>query len=238
MKWGVEAFILILPLALISILYEYSRSLAYKIDLAIDYNAPLLLEKYLFGAPLAVYFQSFSWEPLNVFFSVIYSLHPLYFILLLLFILVLDRTVYKHALISVTVASTVAIAFYILWPVAPPWIAVPGITRMPNYLFRVIGRSTSIDPNAYAAMPSMHVAYSYFFAYYSIIVSGERRGWKWLVWGGRLMALLMPITVIYTGNHYLLDVFMGLLIAMLSLEAANIVYRRLQPSWIVFMRQS
>lgn len=232
----IEAVYLISPLVVILIFYEYSRSLAFKMGPAIDYNLPLSVENVLFGAPLAVYFQSASFWLFNIVFSIVYSLHPTYFILLLLYLLIYKKDLYKHALVAVTVASVIAITLYILWPVAPPWIAVPGITRIPNYIFRILGIEKSIDPNAYAAMPSMHVAYAYFFAYYSLLLGDKSR--KLLVLAGRLILLLMPIAVIYTGNHYLLDVMAGIGVAILSIEVANTVYRRIQPSWIVFMRQS
>lgn len=231
-----ELIYLVSPLVVILILYEYSRSLAFRLGPAIDYNLPLSVENAIFGAPLAVYFQSASFWLFNLVFSIVYSLHPTYFILLLLYLLIYKKDLYKHALVAVTIASGIAIALYIFWPVAPPWIAVPGITRIPNYVFRILGIEKSIDPNAYAAMPSMHVAYAYFFAYYSLILGSRSK--RLLVLAGRLILLFMPITVIYTGNHYLLDVLAGIGVAVLSIEAANIAYRKIQPSWIVFMRQS
>lgn len=231
------AILLLSPLMVTLEFYEYSRSLAFKFRPAIDYNLPLNLEKALFGAPLAVYFQSASNWLFNFLFSIVYSLHPTYLVLLLFYLLIRRREIYKHALGSIVVSSAIAIILYIVWPVAPPWIAVPGITRIPNRVFRLLGIDKTIDPNAYAAMPSMHVAYSYFFAYYSIIL---RDGFnkRLLVLFGRSIVALMPLAVIYTGNHYLLDVLAGLGVAILSIIVVNRVYRRLQPPWVVFTRHS
>lgn len=228
-----EGLRLTIPLLGILLAYSFSRSLAARLTPTVTYSIPLEFETRLFGAPLAVYFQYASSPWLDAFFSIIYSLHPAYFILLLLFMLFYDVELYKHALASTILSSSIAVIIYVAWPVAPPWIAVPGLTKTPNYVLDILGLNKIVDPNPYAAMPSMHVAYSLLFVYYSTLFA-ERLGWalwaRGLACFGGIIAVLMPITVIYTGNHYLLDVLAGLGLATSSIKAADAILGGLSHS--------
>ncbi len=210
---------LAMPFAAIFILYEESRSIAFKLNSGVTYSLPLSFEEYFFGAPLAVFFQLHRVWFLDVFCSVVYSLHPLYLLILILYLLIFDLDNYIHALVTVGTASLIAVATYIAWPVAPPWIAYPGITRIPNIVFRALGLEKSIDPNPYAAMPSMHVAYSFFFYYYIKRAFGDRHAKLLLM--GYFMVIAVPFAVIYTGNHYLLDVVAGFMVAVISVKIGD-----------------
>ncbi|MCE4601239.1 MAG: phosphatase PAP2 family protein [Desulfurococcales archaeon] len=212
-----------MPFAVIFILYEASRSIAFRFNSGVTYGLPLSFEEHFFGAPLAVFFQLHRVWLLDVFCSIIYSLHPLYLFILILYLLVFDLDNYIHALVTVGTASLIAVATYIVWPVAPPWIAYPGITRIQNIVFRALGLEKSIDPNPYAAMPSMHVAYSFFFYYYIKKAFGNKHAKLLLI--GYFMVIAVPFTVIYTGNHYLLDVIAGFIVALVSVKIGDIVLR-------------
>ena len=75
--------------------------------------------------------------------------------------------------------------------------------------------------NVYAAMPSMHVAWSIIAG--ALLISAFRgRWWAWTL--GVLHPVLMGIAVIVTANHYLLDVVVGVLAllgALLILHASR-----------------
>lgn len=61
--------------------------------------------------------------------------------------------------------------------------------------------------NQYAAMPSMHVGWSVFFAI--VIVSITKPWWRWII---VLHPVAMTYTVVVTGNHYWLDGIVGVAI--------------------------
>src|SRR4029078_1544301 len=73
--------------------------------------------------------------------------------------------------------------------------------------FNAYGRLPSMV-NVYAAMPSMHLAWS-IIAGALLISAVQGRWWAWLL--GVMPPWLMGIAVIVTANHYLLDVVVGVL---------------------------
>jgi hypothetical protein len=66
--------------------------------------------------------------------------------------------------------------------------------------------------NQYAAMPSMHVGWSVFFAI--TIVSITKVWWRWII---VLHPIAMTYTVVVTGNHYWLDGIVGVTILAVGL---------------------
>ncbi|WP_242909890.1 phosphatase PAP2 family protein [Actinomadura terrae] len=74
--------------------------------------------------------------------------------------------------------------------------------------------------NQYAAMPSMHVGWSFLFAL--AVVTIARTPWRWIIVAH---PLLMTYTVVVTGNHYWLDGIIGLILLAIGLW----VFRRDSP---------
>ena len=225
-KWKSLArrVLLLLVLALVMWGYEYSRAIAAEISPEVHYTTLLWFEEKLFGTPLIVFFQAHRTAVLDYLFSGVYSLHPAYIVLLLLYLLARNEELYIHAIISVGFAGLIAVVCYVLCPVAPPWIAVPGITRIQNPVLVYLGRGHSIDPNPYAAMPSMHVASAVLVGYYLMRAFPGSFVAKITTYS---IIILMPVAVIYTGNHYLLDVIAGLIVAYISLKIADLAADKL-----------
>jgi hypothetical protein len=114
---------------------------------------------------------------------------------------------------ALIIASGIALAFYALYPVAPPRL-MPGLgiidimRQFSDYGWwgnaasapRGIGDAT----NQFAAMPSMHFGWSLWCA-------TQMWGFGTVIW--RTLALLYPallaLVVLATGNHFLLDVLGG-----------------------------
>lgn len=115
------------------------------------------------------------------------------------------------------------IATYVVFPMAPPWLASqtgdgPPVSRISNlgwdYLHlpsvgELIGSGQGVS-NPVAAMPSLHAAYAALAALF--FVAGA-------AWWARLLLLaypvLMGVALVYTGEHYVLDVVVGWLYAVL-----------------------
>ena len=86
---------------------------------------------------------------------------------------------------------------------------MPCVERPPNLVIKLVELVTGarVDPNPYAAMPSMHVGMAVIFGYYYVkLCGGSRRS--------ILVALAwiasMSFATIYTANHYIVDVAAGL----------------------------
>jgi len=129
--------------------------------------------------------------------------------------------------------SYLALTGYIVYPMAPPWMAaqdglIPPMARMSSRAFFHLGieRTTIVFgglPNKTAAMPSLHCGFTFLIAFYGII---RLRGWwRWLL-------LLYPVTMawalVYSGEHYLIDTIVGGVIAALAL-AIGALWDRWRP---------
>ena len=72
-------------------------------------------------------------------------------------------------------------------------------------VFNLYGRIPSLV-NVYAAMPSMHVAWSIIAG--ALMISALRKHW-WIWIVGVAHPILMAIAVVVTANHYVLDIVVG-----------------------------
>ncbi len=93
-------------------------------------------------------------------------------------------------------------------------------------LFNAYGSIPSIV-NEYAAMPSMHVGWSALAA--ALLVSAFP-GRRWLLALGIAHVTMMQIAVVGTGNHYLIDGIVGVLVVLLSWIAVTKLVPRLRTA--------
>ncbi len=109
---------------------------------------------------------------------------------------------WRNALISLTLLSLVV---FWLWPLAPPRLLPAGAhfvdTAKKIGGMGVADKGSLADNNAYAAMPSLHIAWSSWCAVALFPV--QRRWWA------RTLIVLYPlvtlIAVVVTANHFILD---------------------------------
>ncbi len=219
------------PFMFIYLFYESFRSIVpLLVSSRRDATTPLRFEEALFGAPLFLILYHYRVFILDLVFSLIYALHPLYSVIYAVYLYFKERTeeyVWYAAVFTAT--SLLGLTIYILWPVAPPWMSpIAGVSRVPNYFSRLlsaIGLSSEIDPNPYAAMPSMHVGIAIIFSASLARLKPKHRI------AAVLWPALMSVSVIYTGNHYLLDVIAGALVAYAGIKLGSRLYSRLDK-WL------
>jgi hypothetical protein len=116
---------------------------------------------------------------------------------------------------------------YTLFPLTPPRM-VSGFGFVdtlalvgPHYygdetgksLFNAYGSLPSLV-NVYAAMPSMHVAWSVIVGQLLMRIFPER---LWVRIAGWLHPVVMATAVVVTANHYLLDIIVGLLVLLVAI---------------------
>jgi hypothetical protein len=125
---------------------------------------------------------------------------------------------------ALMVASLVGLVGFVLFPTAPPRLAVAGIADSVSHgAVNLNGSTLRWLYNPYAAMPSMHLAYATLVGY-SLVRWGRR---SWVRWLGGLYPMWVTVEVIATGNHFLLDIAAGVLVAAVALIAtSNFVNRR------------
>jgi membrane-associated phospholipid phosphatase len=129
--------------------------------------------------------------------------------------------------------SYLALAGYIVFPMAPPWMAaergeIPPLLRMSSRAFQDLGieRTTMVFgglANKTAAMPSLHAGIAFLLAFYG--VRRLRGWWRWLL---LLYPGAMSVALIYAGEHYLVDALAGAGIAWLAM-AIGAAWDRWRP---------
>jgi hypothetical protein len=113
--------------------------------------------------------------------------------------------------------SAAGLATYFLYPAAPPWWAakyglIDPVARISGRAWNAIGlhgagnvlNAGQLAANPVAAMPSLHTAFALFVVLF-FLPRVRRRWWPLLL----AYPLAMTFTLVYTGEHYVVDVLVG-----------------------------
>ena len=218
--------------------YEGMRGIADNVTPYVEYNIPLIFDKIIGGGriPTQIFQENLvSLVPYVDQFSVfMYTLHflvPLFFGIFLWF---KRKECYEPYFLAFTITSYLALATFILMPVAPPWLAaekgmidikhiilesehIPVYVSMPSiyHLF---------NANPVAAFPSLHFALPVLVAYFGIRAFSKK--------GAVLLAypLLMGFSLIYLGEHYVFDLLGGILYAFMGIFFAKSILKMYHES--------
>jgi hypothetical protein len=114
---------------------------------------------------------------------------------------------------AIVALSIVALAVYWRFPVAPPRLTVHGLTDT-LIVNDILGARHVHEGlvNLYAAMPSLHVAWSLWCA--AAIVLALRSPWRQLAW---LYPVWTTFVIVATANHYFLDAAAGVVFAVVPI---------------------
>lgn len=233
------------PYALIWIIFTAVRALAGRTIIAKTINTKVSsVERGIFGGQLpTVILQDHFFNPLHLhwwdyFFT---GVHWSYF---LVPHIVAVRTWQKHPeffkryLTAMTLTLAMGLAIYFLIPSNPPWMA-PEVVESPSSpvvyrvmaavgqqigggiyraSYKVIGESNPI-----AAMPSLHMAITFI-----VVFPALRAGKKWAI-PAFLYSGLMGLALIYLGEHYFIDVVMGVVIMTYGWIISGLWFNRVAP---------
>jgi hypothetical protein len=123
--------------------------------------------------------------------------------------------VYSLARTAFLASGAIAVCFFLALPTAPPRLLDVGFVDTLNQSFTPTYSSIP-GVNHYAALPSMHVGWTFLLAV-AIVIALPDSKWRWLAFG---IPLMMFISTVVTGNHWFLDAALGLVVAMVGLAAA------------------
>lgn len=123
------------------------------------------------------------------------------------------------------VSAVLGLTVYVVLPVAPPRFLPGFVDTLKASGVNLDGSAIGLLYNPYAAMPSLHVGWELLAG---VAIFAAARAW-WLRAVGLALPLLMALTVLTTGNHYLLDIVVGMMIALISLSLSAWWSSRSQP---------
>jgi membrane-associated phospholipid phosphatase len=207
-----------LPFVTVFLSYEVMYSFVGTISDDNLHSGPLYVDTHLFGkVPSLILQETIKMPVLNYMGAVFYGI---YFFVPTVFAYVVwkksPKNYWKY-IVAFGVLTYSALITFLFYPVAPPWIAVPQVTRV---LTQAVDPSLGLpvykmlfdylSPNMYAAFPSMHSAIPWLVFLFAF------RIWKWK----SLPVLAIPVgtwfSAVYLGEHYFTDVVAGIIYATLS----------------------
>jgi membrane-associated phospholipid phosphatase len=204
------------PFLILFLAYEEMRGFASKTGFAPhDLSG---LERFVFfgNLPTLTLQQAFyhpgvvSWQDLVAMFF--YFMHfPLPIVVGFVF-WVRSRDHYRHFIGALLLMCFTAFAVYLFFPSAPPWWQFSDqVVKINNETVRLLWQNkyfvselyTSINPNQFAAFPSLHAAFPALAAAYAW------NRYRLLALGLIAWSLAVLLSIVYLGEHYVVDALAG-----------------------------
>ncbi|MCK9290374.1 MAG: phosphatase PAP2 family protein [Bacteroidales bacterium] len=222
------------------IAYDSMRILPnYKIS-PVHIQEPYLLEKSLFGISLkGVVYTPNEYLAIvhTAFLDVVTGLFYLNWVPIPLafgiYLYYKNKHLFTHYSLVFLLANLLGFVIYYLYPAAPPWyVDLYGFDLYTN----VQGNSAGLarfdaitgvpvfaslynkNANVLAAIPSLHAAYPVIVLYYGL---QKKLGWVNVLFV--LFMLGIWFSAVYSGHHYVIDVLLGALVALVTLGLFNLL---------------
>jgi membrane-associated phospholipid phosphatase len=214
------------------VVYFYSRGLTDNLGLPVHFSFPIDVDEWVFGGhlPTQVLQEHLCGDPCSrslpprwydVYLTTVYATHFVLGLTIAAVLWVRRRSEWLMWMRRYVAINFGALVVYIVFPMAPPWMAARD-GYLPYDLQRLTGRGWHdlglgrFDlvlqgvGNPVAAMPSLHAGITFLVAMYG--VWRLRSPWRWLL---VLYPLSMSFALVYYGEHYVVDVVAGALLAAL-----------------------
>jgi membrane-associated phospholipid phosphatase len=207
--------------------YEYLRGLVPEINKAPHIFPMIKIDEALFGYLPTVRLQELLFSPKTVhiydyYATILYLSHFIVPLAICLYFWLKDKAVFRSYLQAVLVLSYLAYATYLIFPAMPPWLAsqsgyIPPVQKIFDhtiahfsYYINMPSIYNVIGVNLVAAVPSLHAAYPTLTMLFLYNRVGKFK--PILV----IYAVSMWFSVVYLGEHYVIDVILGVLYAVIT----------------------
>jgi len=207
-----------------------------QLDLPVYTLYVIKAEKLLFGAVPSIVLQDwllkspdpagFTW--LEKLITVAHGSHFVAFLLVGLFIWLYKGSHFRFYKVSFYLVIFLGLLGYLAVPTVPPWMAsnifslLPRLFRFNAVIFNMVipDITSGFDTNPVAAMPSLHAAFPILLG---LILW---RIFRWKAFPFHLYVFLMLFAIVYTGDHYVVDIIAGGLLAVLCYAAAILITKK------------
>ena len=211
------------PILCLLLLYDFSRGFA---DNQREPHAAELVnaDRFLFGGQLpTLWLQHHLYDPVHahwwdVLASFTYMSHFVTSLIVAAVLWMRNRERWASFMRRWCFLTAIALATYFVYPAAPPWWAsqfgyiTDHVERLSSRGWSAIGLSGTgrllahgqAGANSVAAMPSLHSAFALLLAVF-FFSAVKKRWWPVLL----LYPVAMTFTLIYCGEHYMIDVLIG-----------------------------
>jgi membrane-associated phospholipid phosphatase len=183
------------------------------------------LERALFGATLPTitlqhaFYRSDVVSPQDLLAMFFYFMHfPLPIVVGFVF-WVRSRDHYRRFIAALLMMALLAFITYLFWPSAPPWYQFrAGVAGGEETVHKILNETVDklwgpnywvsplyshLNPNKFAAFPSLHAAFPALAAVYAW------KRYRWLAVGLIAWTLAVALSIVYLGEHYVVDILDG-----------------------------
>lgn len=217
------------PFVTLFLAYAALNGLVGSMSRFVHVEEPINADLALFGTIPTLVLQQFYRTPvLDYLGALFYSLH---FIAPTVFAFILwkfrSKEYWKYTL-AFAVCTYSALLTFLFYPVAPPWFGVDA-TRILFQVDKNLGVPVYhtifdyIQPNLYAAFPSLHAAYPWLISLFALKI-GKKKALPILVF-----PVLVWFSAVYLGEHYVVDIIGGVVYATAAFLVADKLIPRLFP---------
>jgi hypothetical protein len=139
------------------------------------------------------------------------------------------RHLYTVARDALLLSGAISLVIYNLYPVMPPRLLPGGeyvgtIEQYNDLSYQAQSLSAFVNP--YAAVPSLHFGWAMIIG--GAIIVAWRHPVAWVF--GLLLPWAQLAAIVFTGNHFILDAFAGLVVCLAGLLLAAAVQRWIYPA--------
>ncbi len=213
------------PLGGVLLLYDASRGIADTLGAPVHVTAPAAADAAVFGVVPTVWLQAHLAAPgwVAVLVTLVYSSHFVATPVVLAVLWLRDRARWGRYARSVVLLSLAGLATYVLYPAAPPWLAardgvIGAVQRRSGDGWAELGlpRAGAVlhagqgSVNLVAAVPSLHTAFAVLLCL--LLLPLARHCWQRMALVG--YAIAMPVALVWSGEHYVVDTVLGALYAV------------------------
>ena len=213
-----------LPLVALLLLYDLSRGMADGLGVAVHVTEPVSVDRWLGNGVLPTVWLQQHWGAAwwAAVASLVYSSHFVVTPLVLAVLWLRDRARWVGYARLVLALSAAGLVTYVLYPVAPPWLAsrdgvIEHVDRISSSGWAVLGlpRAGTLlhagqgQVNPVAAVPSLHTAFAVLTCL--VLLPLAARLWQRAVLVS--YAVVMPLVLVWSGEHYVVDTLLGVLYA-------------------------
>jgi membrane-associated phospholipid phosphatase len=210
-----------MPFVVLFIGYEFLRGFAGKTGIAAHYTEVIAADRLLgFGHLPTLFLQARLYRGggstlLDDVATLFYFLHFAYPLTLGYVFWLRDRSLFRRFAVTLLAMSFSAFVFFLLVPVAPPWLAAQDgyLPHVEKIISHTLPSATdliykSMTPNKVAAFPSLHAAFPALGMLYGIRLFGRRAALPLGAW-----VLAVTFSIVYLGEHYVVDAAGGVVVA-------------------------
>jgi hypothetical protein len=226
-----------LPVAVLLLAYDATRGLADGLGMPVHVTEPAAFDRWLGAGVLPTVWlqQTLEADWWKAVAALVYGSHFVVTPLLLAVLWVRDRRLWGRYVRMVLALSAAGLATYVLYPAAPPWLAakegvVEPVRRLSATGWDVLGlphagallADSQGQVNQVAAVPSLHTAFAVLTCL--VLLPVARRTWQRVALVG--YAVLMPLVLVWAGEHYVVDTLLGAGYAAVVVLALRLVGMR------------